>query len=266
MPRARGPVHRAVRRVPGVQAAYRELKTQVALRRGVVTLPYPRAAVRMRAATRSIARLRLDPLAKEPWTVRWIEDHLQADDVLWDVGANVGTYGLIAAKLQPGARVVAIEPGYANYAALCENIVLNEVGSAVVPLAVALAESSRSGTLSLSDVEPGAAVHVLDGAPPSRYAQPVLVLALDDLVARHGLPAPTLLKIDVDGAEPAVLAGAVASLARPELRSAIVEVEADNGDRVIEALAAAGLSLVDRVDERDGVPLPGVWYGVFARR
>src|ERR671932_123659 len=58
---------------------------------------------------------RLRPVAKEPWTVRWLERSLRDGDVLYDVGANVGAYSLIAAAL--GAQVVAIEPAYANYAA-----------------------------------------------------------------------------------------------------------------------------------------------------
>jgi FkbM family methyltransferase len=266
MPRTRGPLHRVVRRIPGVQAAYRELRIQRALRRGLVTLDYPNAAIRMHATTRSIARLRLDPTAKEPWTVAWIESNLRQDDVLWDVGANVGAYALIAAAIQPEARVVAVEPGYANYAALCENVVLNGVESSVLPVPAALAESSRSGTLALSRVEPGAAIHALDAPGPAAYAQPVLVHALDDLVELHGLPPPTLLKVDVDGSEARVLAGATAALRRPELRSAIVEVEAESGESVVHALVEAGFSLVERIEERDGVPLPGVWYGVFERR
>ena len=78
------------------------------------------------------------------------------------------------------------------------------------------------------------------------------------------MPAPTLVKLDVDGAEAAVLAGAQRTLERAELRSLIVEVETANTDAVLQALAA--FELVERFDARDGVALPGVWYGVFERR
>jgi FkbM family methyltransferase len=265
MPRTRGPVHRLVRRVPGVQALYGELRLQLALRRRIATLDHPGTDVRIRVPTRSIARLRVRPVEKEPWTVRWLEQELRPGDVLWDVGANVGSYALIAARLEPGARVVAVEPGYANYAALCENVQLNGLGGRVLALPAALAESSRLGELSLAEVEPGAAIHQLDAERPGPNVQAVVVHALDELVQRFGLPAPTLLKVDVDGAEPAVLAGAAAALAREELRSVIVEIEEENGDPVVAALGTAGLGLHERIAERDGVPLPGVWYGVFRR-
>lgn len=263
-PRRRSRIHRLARRVPGAQALVGEVRLRRAMRQGLVTLDYPGAAIRMRASTRQIARLRLSPVAKEPWTVEWIEANLVPGDVLWDVGANVGDYTLIAAKRCPEARIVAAEPAFANFASLCENLLLNGASPNVVPLPVALADGERLGSLGLSDVAAGAAVHTLD-ASAAAYAQPVLVHTLDGLVARFGLPAPTLVKLDVDGAEPAVLAGARETLRRPELRSLIVEVEEENGQAVVAALAEAGLVLGSRFEERDGVRLPGVWYGIFER-
>jgi FkbM family methyltransferase len=219
----------------------------------------------VRVPTRSVARLRVRPVEKEPWTARWLEERLRPDDVLWDVGANVGSYALIGAGLQPEAQVVAVEPEAGNYAALCENLRLNRLDGRVVALPVALAEGSRVGTLGLARPEPGAAVHRLDATGSADGVQSVLVLALDDLVGAFGLPAPTLLKIDVDGAEAEVLAGARAALAAPRLRSVLVEIDEGNGDAVVGALAEAGLPLAERVQERDGEPLPGVWYGIFTR-
>lgn len=251
--------------MPGVQPLYRELRTQLALRRRVVALDHPTGA-RVRVPTRSVARLRVRPVEKEPWTARWLEENLRADDVFWDVGANVGSYALIAAKLQPAAIVVAVEPESANYAALCENLRLNRLDQRVVALPVALAESSRVGTLALASADAGAAVHRLDAGSSGDGVQTVVALAVDDLVARFGVPAPTLLKIDVDGAEPAVLAGAAQALASPGLRSVLVEIESENGDLVADVLARAGFSLDERVSERDGVSLPGLWYGIFTRR
>lgn len=263
-PRRRSRFHRLARRVPGAQALVGEVRLRRAMRRGLVTLDYPGAEIRMRASTRQIARLRLSPVAKEPWTVEWIEANLGPDDAFYDVGANVGDYTLIGAKRCPEATIVAVEPAFANFAALCENLLLNDASANVVPLPVALADRERLGSLGLSDVAAGAAIHALD-APAAAYAQPVLVHTLDGLVARFGLPAPTLVKLDVDGAEPAVLAGARETLRRPGLRSIIVEVEEENGEAVVAALGEAGLGLSARFEERDGVALPGVWYGIFDR-
>lgn len=242
----------------------REFRVRRALRRGLVTIDYPRAQIRMRATTRSIARLRLRPLTKEPWTVDWIEQHLRPGDVLYDVGANVGSYTLVAAKACPEARVVAIEPGFANFAALCENLVLNGVEEQVVPLPLVVGEAPRLGTLGYSELAAGAALHTLD-AGGAAYRQPVLVHTLDSLVRTFGLEPPTLVKLDVDGAEAAVLAGARECLRRPTLRSLIVEVEDDSTDVVLAELEQADFELRVRHDSRDGIRLPGVWYGIFER-
>lgn len=265
MSRERGAAHRFLRRVPGVQPLYRELRTQLALRRRIVQLDHASTDVRIRVPTRAVARLRVRPVEKEPWTVRWIEQNLRPGDAFWDVGANVGSYSLIASKLEPSARVVAVEPGYANYAALCENVLLNGLGESIACIPAALADSNRIGSLTLADVEPGAAIHRLDVGEAGTRTVSVLVHTLDELVADFGLPSPTLLKIDVDGAEPAVLAGAARSLRSESLRSVIVEVEEENGDAVTAAFEAAGMACAQRIDERDGVPLPGVWYGIFGR-
>src|SRR3712207_6955594 len=45
----------------------------------------------------------------------WIHTWVRSDDVLYDIGANVGAYSLVAAKKRGGgARVFAFDPSYAN--------------------------------------------------------------------------------------------------------------------------------------------------------
>jgi len=257
---------RLARRIPGLQRMQRFILARLLLRRGVAELDYPGARIRIGTSTKTIVRSRIRPVAKEPWTVSWIERSLRDGDVLWDVGANVGAYSLIAARSGPrDLTVVAIEPGYANYASLCENIVLNGLGETVTALPVVLAEQNRLGSLGYTDVCAGAAMHSLDAGERSTFEQPVLVYSLDSLISTFSLPAPTLIKLDVDGSEASVLAGARDTLRRPELRSLVVEIELEMTDVVVTELAAAGLELTSRIDERFGEPLPGIWYGIFER-
>jgi FkbM family methyltransferase len=223
-------------------------------------LDYAGAEILVGVTSRSELTSRLRPAAKEPWTVAWIERSVRAGDVLWDVGANIGAYSLIAASLgREAVTIVAAEPAFPNYAALCDNVVLNGRQEAVLPLPVLLGRST--GLVTLGIAEAGAAEHQVGGG-----GLPTLSYRLDDLVSGLGVPAPTLLKIDVDGAEADVLAGADAALARPELRTVLVEIERAGGDAVAETLQAAGLELAERVDERSGEQLQNVWYGVFERR
>ena len=70
-------------------------------------------------------------LTKEPYTIEWI-DGFQPDDVLLDIGANIGAYTIYAAAVR-GLRVIAIEPSTENFANLCRNIRENNVGHLVYP-------------------------------------------------------------------------------------------------------------------------------------
>ena len=228
-------------------------------------IDYQGADIVIGVTSRTEILSRLRPCAKEPWTVDWLERTLRTGDVLYDVGANVGAYSLVAAALGRAERVFAVEPGFASYAALCDNILLNRQEEMVVPLPVLLGDRTALVTLGYRDVSPGGAEHSLGFDDEGRYRQPTLQYRLDDLVADFGLPAPNLLKIDVDGAESAVLAGAPLTLARPGLRSVLIEIERSTGDAVVGRLAVAGLKLAGQVDERDGTRLAGVWYGIFER-
>ncbi len=268
MARQRGLVHRLARRMPGAQEAYRRLKIRRALARKVVRIDHPTLDVRIRVTTGPTARLRVESVAKEPWTVAWLEGAVRPGDIVWDVGANVGVYTLLAARLLGDeGTVVAVEPGYANFAALCDNVVLNGLGERVVPLPLVLGATPGTATLDYSDLRAGSALHVLDGSgAQAAYRQPVLVHTVDQVVESFGVAPPTLLKLDVDGGEAAVLAGARDVLGRPELRSVLVEIESELTEPVVSALAESELFLAEEVHERDGEPLPGVWYGVFERR
>ncbi|MDP3794935.1 MAG: FkbM family methyltransferase [bacterium] len=161
-------------------------------------LDYPRAEIFMAAA--SAAQLtRMNACAKEPETVAWLETHLRPADVLYDVGAHVGGYALIAAARAPEGSVFAFEPNARLFAALVRNLQLNNWRDRVVALPVALGARTEAGMS--------------------------LTYRLDELRNALQLPAPTLLKIDVDGEEATVLQGARETLREPNLRTLLVEIE-----------------------------------------
>jgi FkbM family methyltransferase len=224
-------------------------------------LDYPKAAIHLQL-TSPEEFYRLKSCSKEPWTVRWIEQYLQPDEVLYDVGANVGAYTLVAAVAVPGARVVAFEPGAANFAALCANLALNAVGERVIPVPLALGDRPRSAPLDGAGV--AGASHSLDGATEPEHAMTVLVDRLDDVVDRFELPPPDHLKLDVDGGEREVLAGGERLLARDGVRSAMVELDQVRGPEVIERLAGLGFELAERSSGRDR-PATAPSYGLFVR-
>ncbi len=220
-------------------------------------------------ATSQVERkYRVRPSAKEPWTVEWLEHHVRAGHVLYDVGANVGVFSLIGA-LQCGATVVAFEPGFANYARLCENIHLNGCGTQIIALPFLLADHAGLRMFEYRSISPGQSRHVMHDqvagctVRPGHYAQPTAALTLDEAVSLLGLPVPHHIKLDVDGAEAAVLDGALATLRGPQLQSVMVEADETTGERVTARLADAGLRPLARHIRADKPRAP--WYGLFIR-
>jgi FkbM family methyltransferase len=233
-------------------------------------LDYERSDIYLRVQTRS-EHARLRACAKEPFTIAWLHERVGAAGVLYDIGANVGAYSLVAA-LKPGStvRVVAFEPSYGTVASLCENIVINRVDDRVTPLPVALSDCTGLKVFALRDRQPGAARHVLaDGqagdASDAAFQQPVMTLRLDDAVRMFDLPAPNHIKLDVDGGELAVLQGGVDTLSSPALQTMLVEVATSLSEAVIAALAQCGLRLESKHAVLNKSGEYGVWYGLFVR-
>lgn len=150
----------------------------------------------------------------EPPVQQVLAEQLKAGDVFHDIGANVGFFSVIAARLVgPTGQVWAFEPEPANAAVLRRNIALNGLGN-VHLRQQAVSDHGGSGHLQLAVYAGG---HALDSAPPppdSRGTLPVELVSIDELLADGLVTAPTLVKIDVEGGEQAVLAGMAGTLAR----------------------------------------------------
>ena len=233
-------------------------------------LDYPHAEIYLQVTSKTEV-FRVKACAKEPFTIDWIHSRIGAGEVLYDVGANVGAYSLVAAKKPGGgARVYSFEASYANLAALTVNVALNGAAGHVTPMPVALSDRTAIDVFNLRDVEPGGARHALGaGAMPedgaTLFPQPVLVYRLDDVVAQFRLPEPNHIKLDVDGGELEVLAGASATLQSPALRTVLIEVTTALSDAVTEALGRNGLRLEARILKKNKAGEYAVWYGVFGR-
>lgn len=147
---------------------------------------------------------------------------LRQNDLFVDIGANIGTYTILAAKVV-GARCISIEPLPSTFAHLENNIHYNRIGNLVEAKNVGLA--SEHGNLRFS-ANLDTMNHVVDEA----YAGPqvrVDVLPLDELLDGR---VPFAMKIDVEGFERQVLAGASRTLSAPGLQAIVIEVN-DHQDR-----------------------------------
>jgi FkbM family methyltransferase len=140
---------------------------------------------------------------------------LRETDLFLDVGANIGSYTILASGAA-GARSIAVEPVPATFAHLRMNVALNELAGRVRCWQGGLADKAGSLTFTsgLDTVN-----HVLAAGEQAAGVE-VPVTTLDELL---GGEVPTLIKIDVEGYERPVLAGAQRALADPRLLAVIME-------------------------------------------
>jgi FkbM family methyltransferase len=137
---------------------------------------------------------------------------LRADDLLLDVGANIGVYGLLAAK-STGCKVIACEPAPDTFRTLADNVRLNRLDHGIELHNAAVGDAE--GTLTLSVGQHGLN-HVVQGGGTT-----VPQRRLDDII---GDRAPRALKLDVEGYEMHVLRGAPRILADPGFKVVMVEI------------------------------------------
>ena len=169
------------------------------------------------------------------WTARWQLEILMRwnewESLVWckrfikpgatvvDVGAHIGYYTRYFSKLAGArGRVIAIEPHPENQAVLrhnmkdCRNVELLAFAAAaresMVPLYVSAGSSNHS---------------LMPGYGQTQGVLPTATRCLDDVLAERNIKSVDFIKIDVEGAEPLVLAGLKATIARSPTLHMLIE-------------------------------------------
>jgi FkbM family methyltransferase len=232
-------------------AAIDASRSAVAENRDVLPLGSPSGSARLYATASTRRSVRRGVVTLPPGLDAWLTADVTPGDVLYDIGAGVGTCSLVAA-LRRGAVVVAFEPGFAAFHELCDNVMLNGCTGTVIPLPIALA--ARAGLRALAYPHTaGSDHHALrsrewrpgrEAPGRERYTQPVCAETLDDVVQRHRLPPPRALRIAVRSGADDVLRGAAGVLAAHRPRSILVMLkDAEQAPPVQEAAAQVGYTV-----------------------
>jgi FkbM family methyltransferase len=151
-----------------------------------------------------------------------------------DVGANIGFFTVKFAGWVAGAgRVIAIEPEARNFQSLLRRIAAAGLEDVVHPIQAAAAEAAGELKLAVNPHNP--ADHRL-----ADHGTSVRATTIDDVIGGQGWPAVSLVKIDVQGSENRVLAGAAETLRRYH-PAIFMEVDADS-------LASSGTSAEDLIE------------------
>ncbi len=192
-------------------------------------------------------------------TTRLFEGLVGRNMTVLDVGAHVGYYTLLSARLVgPEGKVYALEPDPENFTLLQKNVALNGYGNVIlVPKAV----SDRTGRLKLFLSSQGNDRHSIFANPRSVLRErsiEVDAVSLDEFLAAEGWPHVHLIKMDIEGAEPLALQGMSQLLSRSEDLKLVLEFAPESlqaggfvPSEFLERLMALGFTLSSV--EEDGI-------------
>ncbi len=142
-----------------------------------------------------------------------LERFVRTGMTVYDIGAQAGFYTLFFSRLVAGGKVYAFEPFAENVRYLLSHTRMNGVQNVQV---IQLALAERTGLVGFT-VDRGKHQNTITDAEGAQVLVPAV--SLDEAVEIHGLTAPDLIKMDVEGAESSVIKGAQRTLKlyRPSL-------------------------------------------------
>ena len=159
----------------------------------------------------------------EPNTLCVLRSLLQPGDTFIDVGANTGVISLVASRwVGPIGRIYSFEPSSREYDNLLANVMQNAAAGNVTPVRAAVTSACGSATLRVAPSS-HSGLNTLGGTfsyeVDAERLEQVATIALDDFVGQEQIARVALVKVDVEGAEGAVLQGAARVLRdlRPSL-------------------------------------------------
>ena len=176
----------------------------------------------------------------EPEQMRQARRLVSPDSICFDIGANVGLYTLLFARY--ARHVYAFEPWPRNVRFLSRLLEINRVPNAtIVPWAV-------SATTEFASFQAGS--NCATGKLSRQGKQPVAAISCDNFVATYNV-VPSLLKIDVEGAELAVLQGAANLLTQQRPDILLSTHGADIKDSCLTYLRQLGYNRMEALDSDD---------------
>ena len=208
-------------------------------------------------------------------TKAWIES-MNNGETLWDIGANVGIFTLLAACR--GVSVAAFEPLSSNYFVLSKNIELNPaISSKIIALPIALSNNSSIKQLYIPDSDPGYSgssfgIPIDYEGKSLHYNIKMNMLGLkgDDLIDFLNPPwsKPTHIKLDVDGIEDKIFHGLKETLLKEHVCSVLVEssLEYEESHKSInDTLKQNGFSLQQSESANPNDPDSSCYNYIFIR-
>lgn len=196
--------------VIGFERATAELR---ALARGLGIIPH------LNRARSVLQRLRGDTDYEERFS-RALMSRVRPGDVVWDIGANIGLYSLqLSEAVGASGKVFAFEPMPTCFAELTQR---SQGAPNIQSIQAALGDRIGVAQLAVDDNALSTTNSLF--VPSGSRTVDVRITTGDALVQSGEIPAPAVLKVDVEGFEEEVLRGLSQTLANPTCRALFCEV------------------------------------------
>lgn len=187
----------------------------------------------------------------EPLQTKLFVSAVNKGDTVLDIGANIGTYTVLASKkVGPKGKVYAFEPDPTNLTILKKNLTKNSCANVVV---VNKALSDITGTMALKKdrFAPG------ETRISKKGSTRVQVIRLDDFVAQNKI-TPTVVKMDIEGAEVGALVGGAKTFTQNKIKlfievnpKALVAFK-QTSKSLLTVLDSLGFTIQKIIDEQGG--------------
>lgn len=161
----------------------------------------------------SVEEFRLMHWGGEKEYVMEMTDELSDNDIFFDIGSSVGLNSILAAKKLKQGKVVSFEPDPENVSSLVGNYRVNHLSNYTIkPIAVGDQKTiMKLYTKGSNGYSPS--LRKVNGI--ENFIE-VKVDTIDDLIERKEIPYPTVIKIDIEGAELMALKGMKKLLSSPK--------------------------------------------------
>ena len=185
----------------------------------------------------------------EPITRALLQVLVQPGARFLDIGAHIGFFSMAIGRAVPGVSIIAFEPHPGNFQVLKANAASNGLKNMVCE-PVAISDQDGTGTLYLTESDMSASLmkdfQEEDTEQISNIEVPTVTL--DTYLSRRRITGPMVVKVDIEGHEPAFFRGASETLARhrPDI---VLEVLYDQDPTLVSHLKDLGYHFYPVTDE-----------------
>jgi FkbM family methyltransferase len=148
---------------------------------------------------------------------------IKSKDVIFDIGANIGIYSIIAGKKWPDVKIFAFEPVPINAQFFNTSLVMNDISNVRL---IQKCVSNSSGDVDFSVSSDSAYSSMIDTRrKPELSSIKCEAVRVDEFCSEFGIRKIDVVKIDVEGAEELVILGAGKFFSDPALSPRLILIE-----------------------------------------